>query len=202
MKLNFKGIKVEFGFSFVLITTLMLLFFEERIVLLSVLSSVLHECGHLLMMKLCSEKIERVVFGAFGVRIEKYAFSGISYLKETAIALGGILINLILLLLALSVYYIKESGTALIFGLINLLIALMNSIPIGSLDMGKAVKFLLLLRTDEEKAEKISEIISILFLIVFSMFTVFYCVLIKFNFSLIAVCIYLLTETELKIHGQ
>lgn len=196
MKLNFKGVRVEFGFSFVLVTTLMLLFFEERIVLLSVLSSLLHEGGHLFMMKLCSEKINRVVFGAFGVRIEKYAFSGISYIKETAIALGGILVNIILLVISFSLYNINENETALIFGVINLLIALMNSVPIGSLDMGRAVKFLLFLRTDEEKAEKISEIISLLFLIAFTVFTVFYCVLIKLNFSLIAVSIYLLSCRE------
>ena len=85
MHLNFKGTRVEVGFSFVLVVTAMLLFFEEKIVLLSVLSSVLHELGHLFLMILFKEKIERVVFGAFGVRIEKIAFSGIGQIRPNFI---------------------------------------------------------------------------------------------------------------------
>lgn len=201
MQIKLRKISIEFGFSFVLVTTLMLLFFEEKIVILSVLSSILHEFGHLFVMKLCNEKIEKVVFGAFGVRIEKYAFSGISYIKETAIALGGIAVNLILLFVSFLIYCVSDIETALVFGLINLLIALMNSMPVGSLDMGRAIKSLLLLKTDEEKAQKICEIISFVFFILFLAFTVLYCAFIRVNFSLIAVCIYLLSETELKLHG-
>lgn len=201
MQIKLKETRVEFGFSFVFITTLMLLFFEEKIVLLSVLSSLLHETGHLAAMVFCGEKIEKVVFGAFGVRIEKYAFSGISYEKEILIALGGIIVNLIIFSSSLVVYKIIQKQTLLIFALINLLIALMNSFPLGTLDMGRAVKFLLLINIDEEKAQKISEAISFTFFVVFLVFTVFYCMLVNVNFSLIAVCIYLLSETELKIHG-
>lgn len=202
MHLNFKGTRVEIGFSFVLVVTAMLLFFEEKIVLLSVLSSVLHELGHLFLMKLFKEKIERVVFGAFGVRIEKIAFSGISYKKEIAVALGGILMNLGLTAVSFSIYLLFHLQSALIFAIINLLVALMNSIPMKSLDMGKALSFLLMMKFTEEKADSIMKIISFIFFILFSAFTAFYCVSIKLNFSLIAVAIYLLTETELKIYGQ
>ncbi len=202
MLLELKNTKVEFGFSFVLITTLMLLFFEEEIVLFSVLSSLCHECGHFFMMRLFGEKIERVVFGAFGIRIEKIAFSGISYKKEIGVALGGIAVNLILFTVSSVVYSIFHLQSALIFAIINLAIALMNSLPLKSLDMGKALKYLLMMKFSEEKTNKITERLSLIFFLVFSVFTVFYCAFIKLNFSLIAVSIYLLTETELKIYGQ
>ena len=78
----------------------------------------------------------------------------------------------------------------------------MNSIPMKSLDMGKALSFLLMMKFTDEKADSIMKIISFIFFILFSAFTAFYCVSIKLNFSLIAVAIYLLTETELKIYGQ
>ena len=85
MQINLRKTKVRLDLSFVLVVTLMLLFCNEEIVLLSVFSSIFHECGHLLMMIKCKERIEKLTFGAFGVRIEKYAFSGISYKKGTEI---------------------------------------------------------------------------------------------------------------------
>ena len=202
MLLELKNTKVEFGFSFVLVTTVMLLFFEEEIVLLSVLSSLCHECGHFFIMRLFGEKIERVVFGAFGVRIEKIAFSGISYKKEIAVALGGIVVNIILFIVSTIFYSIFHLQSVLIFAIINIAIAMMNSLPLKSLDMGKAIKYLLMSKFSEEKVSRITESISLIFFLLFLVFTVFYCAFIKLNFSLIAVSVYLITETELKIHGQ
>lgn len=202
MQINLRKTKVRLDLSFVLVVTLMLLFCNEEIVLLSVFSSMFHECGHLLMMIKCKERIEKLTFGAFGVRIEKYAFSGISYKKEILIALGGIFFNLILAFTSAVVYILSENSTALMLSFINILIALMNSLPIGHLDMGQAVSSFLLMKTESERAREISEIISFVFCLAFTIFTVFYCIIIKVNFSLVAVSIYLLTETEFKIHGQ
>lgn len=202
MLLEAKGTRVEFGFSFVLVVTLMLLFSDQRIVLLSVLSSLLHECGHLFMMKLFGEKIERIIFGAFGVRIEKLSFSSLSYKKEIAVSLGGIIANFILFLISFIIYIIFHLHSALIFAIINVLIAFMNSLPLKSLDMGRVIKLFLMMKFGEERTQKITSLISLIFFLVFSAFTALYCAFINVNFSLIAVAIYLLTETELKIHGQ
>ena len=78
MLLELRRTKVEFSPGFIIVVTLMLLFFDEKIVLLSVLSSLLHEGGHLLAIWLSGERIERVVIGAFGLRIERCAFTKIS----------------------------------------------------------------------------------------------------------------------------
>lgn len=202
MQLELEKTRLEFSISFVIVVTLMLIFFDEKIVLFSVFSSLLHECGHLFAIRICGERIERVVFGAFGLRIERCAFTKASYTSEIIIALGGIIVNYIIFVLCLFVYLSSENITVAIFGIINLFIALFNSLPLKSLDMGRAIYFLLLIRFSDEKAEQISWTISLIFALCMLVFTVFYCVLIKLNFSLIAVCIYLLTEMELKIHGQ
>ncbi len=201
MQLELKRTRVEFSVSFVIVVTLMLLFFDEKIVLFSVASSLLHECGHLLAIRLCGEKLQKVVFGAFGLRIERFAFSKTSYKNEILIAIGGIAVNCVLFLVAVMIFSFTRNEAILIFGIINLMIALFNSIPLKSLDMGRAVYYLLLARFSDEKAERIIWTISLIFALFFLVFTVFYCVLINVNFSLIAVLIYLLTETELKIYG-
>lgn len=202
MLLELRRTKVEFSPGFIIVVTLMLLFFNEKIVLFSVFSSLIHECGHLFAIRICGERIERVVFGAFGLRIERQAFSNTPYKNEVIIALGGIAVNCVLFIASVLTFGLTKTETVLIFGIINLFIALFNSLPLKSLDMGRAVYFLLLIRFPDEKAEQISWTISLIFALCMLVFTVFYCVLIKLNFSLIAVCIYLLTEMELKIHGQ
>ena len=202
MLLELRRTEVEFSISFIFMVTLMLLFFDEKIVLLSVLSSLLHEGGHLLAIRLSGERIERVVFGAFGLRIERCAFTKISYEREVLIALGGIAVNYSIFLLSLVIYLGFRSDIAAIFGIINLFVGLFNSVPLKSLDMGKALLNLLKAKRSEEEAERTVNIISFIFSLSFLVMTVFYCVIFGLNFSLIAVSIYLLSETELKIYGK
>ena len=202
MILELSRTRVEFSISFVIVLTLMLLFFDERIVVLSVVSSLLHECGHLLATGFCGERIEKVVFGAFGLRIERSAFTKTSYKSEVLIALGGIIVNYGIFLLCLLIYIFSENESVAIFGIINLFVGLFNSVPVKSLDMGKALLSLFKIKRSEENAERIMNVISFVFLLFFLVFTVFYCIEFGLNFSLIAVFIYLLSETELKIYGK
>lgn len=191
MRLKFTETEIRLDFSFVLVSTLMLIFCNQKIVLISVASSMLHECGHLVAMHLCGERPQRVVFGAFGVRIEKYAFSGVSYKKEVFIALGGIAVNFILCALCFVLYGFTQSITALCGGIINIFISLMNMVPVRALDMGRAINFVLLSKKSEAEAQRISDVISLVFCVIFLVFTVFYSVCVKVNISLIAVSIYL-----------
>lgn len=202
MQLELKKTKLEFSISFVFIVTLMLLFFDENIVLLSVLSSLLHETGHLIAIRLCGERIEKVVFGVFGLRIERCAFTRVSYKSEVIIALGGITVNYTIFLLCLVVYLLSGKATSFIFGIINLFVGLFNSVPVKSLDAGKVLLSLLKEKRSEEEAERTADCVSFVFSLGFLAFTVLYCVIIGLNFSLIAVSLYLLSETELKIYGK
>ena len=202
MLLPLRRTKVEFSPGFIIVVTLMLLFFDEKIVLLSVLSSLLHEGGNLFEIRLSGEKIEKVVFGAFGLRIERCAFTKISYKSEVLISLGGIAVNYIIFLLSLVIYLVFRSDIAAIFGIINLFVGLFNSVPVKSLDMGKALQNLLKSKRSEENAERIANAVSFIFSLCFLVMTVFYCVIFGLNFSLIAVSLYLLSETELKIYGK
>ncbi|MGN1444180.1 MAG: hypothetical protein ACI4XE_10070, partial [Acutalibacteraceae bacterium] len=83
-------------FSFFAVITAMLLTCDRRIVIVSVLSSLLHECGHLALMFVFREKPECVIFGAFGIRIERQGVSALSYKRQAAVAMGGISVNFVL----------------------------------------------------------------------------------------------------------
>ena len=91
-----------------------------------------------------------------------------------------------------------KSQTALIFALINLLTALFNCIPVYVLDMGRALKCVLMLISDEAESERVLSIISIIFTGSLAVFTVLYSAFISVNVSLIAVTVYLFVITLFK----
>ena len=117
MQLELEKTRLEFSISFVIVVALMLIFFDEKIVLFSVFSSLIHECGHLFAIRICGERIERVVFGAFGLRIERRAFSNTPYKNEVIIALGGIAVNCVLFIASVLTVSLTKTETVLIFGI-------------------------------------------------------------------------------------
>lgn len=198
MTVNSGNTEIKLSLSFVLVLLTMLIVCDEKIVMLCLTASLLHECGHLFFMLLYGEKILSIDFGAFGVRIERACNTSLSYKKEAIVALGGILINFFLAFLSIIYYYLMKSQTALIFALINLLTALFNCIPVYVLDMGRALKCVLMLISDEAESERVLSIISIIFTGSLAVFTVLYSAFISVNVSLIAVTVYLFVITLFK----
>lgn len=189
---------IKLSFSFIALTVLMLLLREEKIILLSLLSSFIHESGHLLFMYLFGDSVKRIELSLFGMRIDKRTAVNISYKKDIAVALGGILFNLVFAVISYITYSISDSEFFLILSAINIIIAVVNSFPVSALDFGKALRCFLHLYLSEESAEIISDRISNVFILVFSSFSVLYSVFYGVNISLSAVNIYLIIITILK----
>ncbi|MGN1442454.1 MAG: hypothetical protein ACI4XE_01290, partial [Acutalibacteraceae bacterium] len=71
-------------------------------------------------------------------------------------------------------------------------IAGLNMIPVGILDAGQFLRYILLERLDEEETENKLNLISDFSVLVFACFCVCYTVFVKLNASLICVCLYLM----------
>lgn len=188
----------KLNFSFVLVLTLMLILCCEEIVIISFISSLLHEIGHLFFMYLFSLEPSKVELGAFGIRIERRDKRVLSYKKESLIALGGIFINFVVALFALFYYYIYKSDLAIKTVFVNLLIAAVNSVPVSILDMGRVIECLLLNYCESEKAFKALEIISLVFVNVMALLCIAYTLIWGVNISLIAVTVYIYIVAVIK----
>ena len=92
--------RYKIDFTFALTVTLMLLLCSEETVIISLLSSGLHEMGHLILMFIFRQRVVSVTFGAFGVRIDRQLSQNLSYKKEAIIAFGGIMINFLIAILS------------------------------------------------------------------------------------------------------
>lgn len=193
---NETNYKIDFTFG--LTITLMLLLCKEDTIIISLLSSMLHEVGHLYFMHLFYQRVYCVTFGAFGVRIDRQLSSSLSYKKETVIALGGILVNFIIAFGGAIYYYLTGDIFSLKLSIVNIIIALFNMIPVDTLDMGRVLRYTLLVTIDEGRCERILNIISLLSVNLIACMCLLYSLFVGFNLSLIIVTIYLYVITLFK----
>ena len=190
--------RFKLSFSFIALIVLMILFYEEKIIVLSLISSFIHESGHLSFMYLFGDSVKSVELTFFGMRIDKNSSTNLSYKKDIIIALGGIIFNLAFAVVCYIIYAAYRLRCFLILSAVNLVIAAINSFPVSMLDTGKALRCCLLLHFSKESADKVSDLISLIFIIVFSAFSVLYFVFYNVNISLFAINIYLILITILK----
>lgn len=192
-KTNFK-----LGFSFVALVVLMLILCDEKIIFLSLCSSLIHESGHLFFIYAVGDKPQNVELTLFGMRIDRSQQYKLSYGKEALISLGGIIFNLIFALICYIIYAMYDNEVFFMLLSVNLVIIFINSLPVKVLDSARALKCILLIYFVEEKCERISDILSYLFVIIFTASVLFYTVFFDVNISLIAVTLYLFTITIIK----
>lgn len=190
MIVDLPAFQLRIRFSFAAVITVMLLFSEEKIVLMSLFSSLIHESGHLLLMLYYGDRINYVELGIFGMRIEKEG-TVLSYKKEALIAMGGIILNLICVIISVVGFLLTEKEDFVIFALVNGFIALINMLPVKILDFGRCLISLLNEKYGEEKSVRITQMLSAAFTLIFSLACIAYCIFIRLNFSFIAVTLYL-----------
>lgn len=118
-------------------------------------AAVLHECGHYGLGRAFGGRLQCLELSAVGARMDLRYPSGLSYGRETAVALAGPAVNLLAAWAALG------SGWHL-FALISLAVGGFNLLPILPLDGGRALQCTLSALWGEERAEGILPVVAAL----------------------------------------
>ena len=109
--------------------------------------------------------------------------------------MGGILFNLSAALV-FSVLRCIHPTEIFDFALaVNLTVALINSVPNISLDLGRAIYCFMLVYSNEERAEGLMRILSSVFALLTVIFFILYTVFEKLNISLAVVTLYIVILT-------
>ncbi len=166
--------------------------------LISVFSSLFHELGHLFFMLLFKAEPSLIVFGAFGIRIERESSELLSYKKEALIASGGIFANGLLSLCGVFIYIAFNSLFGAKLFAVNFLIAAFNMLPVRLLDCGRCLECIFGAMLSLEKSERLLTVISYVTVAVITLLCVIYNIFVGFNISFIAVCLYIILVTTLK----
>lgn len=132
-----------------------------RIPILTLAAIVIHEVGHLTAAYLLHMKPSGAIADTIGIRL---LFNGIppSYAKEIVLCAAGPLANLLSFFLTL----LCGLSALSFFPSVSLALAMLNLLPIEGFDGGRIAKSSLLLFLPPDRADRISDLFSFLFLFV------------------------------------
>ncbi len=191
MTFNIIGIQVEITFLFVAFISFVISLQAPSNVIMTIVSSMLHESGHLLIMLLLDNKPEKLRFELTGINIIRKQDIKISTKNEVLISLGGPLINLIIVILCCAFLICYNNDKILTFACINLILMIFNLLPIKKLDGAAVLFYLLSEKYNFLACSKILKLTSAVFIAIIFVWGVYVFISSKYNFSLIIIAIFL-----------
>lgn len=155
--------KISFSITFYIFAFLILISGYINYFFIYAVIMFVHELGHIIMIKLCNQKISKIKFYPFGGIMETNINFNISSLKLFLISISGIMAQLLLFLI------IKDNYTYnyTIFYNLNLSLIIYNLLPIYPLDGYKIIISLTENYFKYRITLIISNIISMIFIFIF-----------------------------------
>lgn len=191
MSFKIFGVRVQITFYFCAMLCFMLLFRVPTQVLLTVLSSFLHEIGHITAIKCFGGEILNLSLEMTGINIIRRQSVKTSLLKEALIALAGPFVNLCIFLFSIILYCLFKKEALLILGCVNLLLCVFNLLPIKGLDGGAALYFLALNRKNADFSSSLLKNCSVASLILVYCWGIYVFLAGGFNFSVLIIAVFL-----------
>lgn len=191
MAFNVFGIKVEITFLFVAFIAFILSLKAPSNVLITVLSSLIHESGHLIMMILIGNKPKKIRFELTGINIIRNQEIGISSKNEVLISLGGPIANAIIFASCCIFLCFYNNDSIMTFACINLILMTFNLLPVKRLDGGSGLYYLLMQIFDISLSSRILKVTSIIFISIIFIWGIYVFVASKYNISIIMIAIFL-----------
>ncbi len=191
MIFNIYGVKIEITFLFIAFIAFIISLKAPANVLITVVSSLLHEIGHLSVMLVVGNRPKKVKFEMVGMNIVRQERVTINTKEEVAVSLGGPLVNFAIVFISCIYLSFYESQLILTCACINLILMTFNLLPVRSLDGGAVLYFLLLQHLEVPTCQRVLRITSIVFLTAIYLWAVYVFVVSRYNFSLIIIAILL-----------
>ncbi len=191
MTFNMFGITFEITFWFVAFICFILSLNAPANLLITVVSSLLHEIGHLAMMLSLGNKPEKVKFEIVGINIIRNQRVATSIKNEIIIAFGGPIANIIILITCCITMCFYDCEFIMTVACINLILMIFNLLPIKRLDGGAALYYFLSQKFDIPFAALILKLTSIIFIALVYLWGFHALASSKYNISLIIIAIFL-----------
>lgn len=189
VKFKLFGTYISLDFYFVSLCVILIIYSKNDFIISFILSS-LHEIGHISLIRLYKIPIKEINITPSSVGIVQET-SSLNYKKELYILLAGPLMNLLLFLIFLGIYFCSNIMLFKNIYLQSLLIGFINLIPISTLDGGRIFHIFLKRHFELQEAERISFIVSIIFIIPLMISGFLILIRSNFNISILLLSLYL-----------
>ena len=185
MQFKIKSTTIKLSFTFLALILLVSCFDKEGILIISLISSIIHEIIHIISIVAFDGKISEISFSIFGGNIKRNNSLKLTNFKEFIISISApatnIIVGALLLLFKLNLW-----------GYINLIIGIFNILPFYDFDGGRGLFYLLSNYLDYSSVIKILNFTSILSAILVSSFTATVFFNSKTGFSMLILCVYMI----------
>ena len=190
---SFGPCRVEVSFSAFALLAFCTLFAGGTSSALFLLALLAHEFAHLAALFILHAPPKRCRLSALGCRLELDPTCPLSHIRSALVSLAGPCGNLLLFLLCA---VLEQGGSQ--FGAANLILGAFHLLPIEPLDGGLALRAVLTKRFGGPAAGKIVAVCSVLILFPLSVLGFLILLRTRYNFSLLALCLYLMLYLVLK----
>ena len=182
MKLRLGELDICVGYEAVAAMTAALLLDRENRIICCFAAALLHELGHILMMKRYHIRIRGLRLRLFDVLIE--ADEPPTFWADIAVTSGGVCMNLLCAVL-LTPLSIKLGAPHIFLGAFNLL-------PILSLDGGHLLELCLMRRVSQRISQTVLRITTFISILPLMTAGILFLLRSRYNYSLLAISLYLL----------
>ena len=104
MQFKIKNIKIKISFTFFALILILIAFERTEYLLVSLVSAVLHEAGHLIALIRFKTEIVEFKISVFGANIKTNAKNQMNYFKDFLISFSGPLVNFVISFVAFIIY--------------------------------------------------------------------------------------------------
>lgn len=176
------GIEFSFKFPYIALLCTVLVLDKNGGIFACFFASFLHEIGHLIALAVLRQKVRRVEFSVFDIKI--VAPYPITLCKRLIVVLSGVAMNFILVIFFFAIIPL--------FGYANLFIGLFNILPVSTLDGGQALELILVRLIGKQKTTLTLNILTVATAVPIFTFGIIVLLNTGYNFSFLALGIYLL----------
>ena len=162
----------------------------QEIVLVCLLCTLIHESGHLLMICKVKGKPQSIIVNPFEIRINS-ELSDVTLKEEILIVSFGVIFNLMFSLVAGLLYLIFPFEMFLQISISSLCIGILNLMPVESLDGGQLFAIILNRLFSQNVADKIIDVVGVVFILPIAITGVAVLFISKYNFSVLFIALFL-----------
>ena len=198
MKAKLFGTVIELSYTLTAAITAVIILDGSSSVFICLLSALMHELGHIMMLRHFGAMPERIKLSLFDAAIIDRKKALRKNNQELFVILAGIAVNYISAAIGMGIYHFVKQDWMMTFVTAHLTLGIFNSLPVDSLDGGQAILIILTSRFSQERAETILVIISIIVIVPIAcggFLLLFYT---RYNFTLLLAAMYLTALLFLK----
>ncbi len=187
MQFKVKEISVKVSFSFLALILYFIVTDNIRIYLITLFSAIVHESVHIIVIYLFKGNIKSIVFSASGGNIGRETSLDFSFLKEAMVNVSAPVINIIL-----GIVFCYWGSALKDFSIVNFMLGAFNLLPFHSFDGGRFLENILMYFFDYKKVKVVTDSISVLVAVFFTIVSILIFVKYEKNYFLILFSLYMI----------